>query len=891
MESFTVRLRDVEADDLPRVGGKAANLGSLIRAGFTVPDGFVVTTAAYDRFVAHNHLGDIVGRAVLGEEGARRRVRDAFRKGSAPPEIERAIVTAHRRLGQPRVAVRSSATAEDLPGAAFAGQQDTWLNVAAESALVEAVRDCWASLWTDRAIAYRERQAIDQRAIALAVVVQRMVDAEVAGVLFTANPVTGRRRQAVIDASPGLGEAIVSGAVNPDHFIVDTASGSIVERRLGDKKVAVRGAPGGGVERVDPWITGDTSSLSEAQVRELAAFGARVEAHYGAPQDTEWAIDAEGTTWLLQARPITTLYPLPDGAPRSDDELRVYFSFNVAQGVYRPLTPIGTQAFRIAAGAVASLLGRPPPNAYAGPAFLVEAASRLFLDITPALSRSRSRRLLALALRNAEARSAPLLDSLDSDPRLPVAKGRPWSVFRALFSLTLRTGLPFRVIGALVHPQAASTRAERVAAEFRAAGDFGAGDEPSPNARAPERLVAMERVLREGVPRVVRDVAPALAAGLLADSAAALLLRGLATKSERGTALRGLSGNPTTEMNLALWEIARHAMGEPDSGRALTESPERVAADYRAGRLPRELQTRLATFLRLYGHRGVAEIDVGLPRWDEDPTYVLAMIGNYLNLDDPARAPDVQFGRARAEAERMVAELVRRAAERGRLRGSAVRLFLHRARALLGLREMPKFCFVLLFARTRQLLRSVGPELAEEELLAEAEDVFFVDLPEAWAGSRGHDLRPVVRERRAAYRRELRRRRVPRVLLSDGTEPAGERPEGQGVEVAVEGDLAGTPASAGRVTARARVVRDPSDASLDPGEILVAPSTDPGWTPLFLTAGGLVMEMGGPMSHGAVVAREYGLPAVVGVPGATEHIETGQEVTVDGSTGSIALRT
>ena len=258
------------------------------------------------------------------------------------------------------MAVRSSATAEDLPGASFAGQQDTYLNVVGAESVLDAVRRCWASLWTDRAVSYRATNGIDPRGVRLAVVVQRMVEASVAGVLFTANPVTGKRRQAVIDASPGLGEAVVSGMVNPDHFVANTATGEIVERRLGDKRVAIVAGSGGGTERVELAADEHGASLSDDQILALAKLGGRVEEHYGTPQDTEWAIDGDGALWLLQARPITTLFPLPEGAPTDDEDLRVYFSFNVAQGVYRPLTPMGIQAFRLITSAVATFAGHPP---------------------------------------------------------------------------------------------------------------------------------------------------------------------------------------------------------------------------------------------------------------------------------------------------------------------------------------------------------------------------------------------------------------------------------------------------------------------------------------------------------------------------------------------------
>jgi rifampicin phosphotransferase len=277
----------------------------------------------------------------------------------------------------------------------------------------------------------------------------------------------------------------------------------------------------------------------------------------------------------------------------------------------------------------------------------------------------------------------------------------------------------------------------------------------------------------------------------------------------------------------------------------------------------------------------VAEIDLGLPRWSEDPTYIMGVLANYLRLDDPQSAPDVQFGRATREAEGMVAQLTRRARRKGRLRGVLVGFLLERARELSGLREMPKFTIVLLMARVRTLLWPVGDELAGAGRLREAGDVFFITVPEAWAGIAGEDLRAIVSERRAVYEREMGRKHVPRLLLSDGTEPTA------GIRDVADDVLRGTPASGGVVTGKARVILEPGGAHLEPGEILVAPSTDPGWTPLFLTAGGLVMEMGGPMSHGAIVAREYGIPAVVGVPDATQRIETGDLISIDGSVGEV----
>ena len=885
----------VDRGALAAVGGKAANLGELTRAGLPVPPGFCVTTTAYQLVaedawlepilagLADTHPGDTPRLAELAS-AARKRLLAA----RVPEAVGEAVVAAYATLGdRVPVAVRSSATAEDLPTASFAGQQDTFLNVVGAEALLDATRRCWASLWTDRAVAYRASNGIDHRSVRLAVAVQEMVEAAVSGVLFTANPLTGRRRQAVIDASPGLGEAVVSGEVNPDHFVVDGATGEILERRTGDKRVEIRAVPGGGTRRIE--LDGDNGHVGEAclnddQVRALAALGVRVEEHYGAPQDTEWSIDPRGKIWLLQARPITTLFPLPSSAPTDENDLRVYFSFSVAQGVYRPLTPMGLQTLKMVFSAMATLAGRPPLDPYAGPLPMVDAGGRLFVDVAPVLRSRLGRRVLYFATSHMEARSAPIFRSLASDPRLAPAATPVLPVARAVLTVLAKGRVPPRIVRALADPKTARARAAGVAAEFRAA----ARDLPA-HADAGQRLATVERLISGGPPRLLPGVVPGFAAGLMANALAGKLLGGLATDDERRVVLRGLPHNPTTEMDLSIWSLARRVREDPASERLVRETPpEELAAAYSDGALPAPLQSELASFLSSYGHRGVAEIDLGLPRWSEDPAYILGVISNYLRLDDPEMAPDVVFRRAAREAEEMVSDLSRRAARKGRLRGTLVGFLLRRTRELAGLREMPKFCIILLFSRARTLLWTVGEDLAEAGRLEEVEDVFFLSLPEAWAAVSGHDLRALVGERRAGYQRELGRRHVPRVLLSDGTEPQAGTRKGTVAEDG-PGVLRGTPASGGLVTARARVILDPAGATLEPGEVLVAPSTDPGWTPLFLIAGGLVMEMGGSMSHGAVVAREYGIPAVVGVPDATGRVVTGTRITVDGSAGTATL--
>ena len=888
-QPFVVPLRELDAEALPVVGGKAANLGELIRAGLPVPEGFCVTTGAYGDMAGAADLAEIVDRfaATTADDESRvvelaGRARERVLSTPMPSHVAEAITAAYRDLGESAlVAVRSSATAEDLPFASFAGQQDTYLGIVGEGAVLDAVHRCWASLWTDRAVVYRMRTHVDQTRTRLAVVVQRMVDAAVAGVMFTADPVTGHRAHTVIDASPGLGEAVVSGAVNPDHFVADSRSGAVLERLVGDKRLTIRARAGGGTEAV-PRPASAAACVSDEQLRDLVRLGTRVQEHYGNPQDIEWAIDEDGTLWLTQARPVTTLFPLPDDRPGGDgsveEDLRVYFCFSLAQGLTRPLTPMGLSAIRVIGSSVARLYGHPPADPVSGPPGIRDAAGRLFFDITPIMRSAPGRAVVPRVLDVMEARSATVLRGLFDDPRLSLVQRSWWPVVRRLARLAARFAVPLQVVQAVVDPAAARRRAQRVGAELE-------GRRP-PAAPVPAgpRLDFVVGILGDVVPRVGPRLAPPAATGFAMLGLAGRLLGDDARPGDLATVLRGLPHNVTTEMDLGLWSLATAVRADGEAAEAVRrESAPELADRYRTGTLPEVLQQGLREFLDRYGFRAVAEIDLGLPRWAEDPTHILGVLGNYLRLEDPERAPDTVFARGAAEAEAMVSTLTGRARRRGALRGRVVGLALERTRQLAGLRELPKYDIVLVLAQARAELLGIGADLCSAGALPRADDVFFLDLREVADALAGRDVRDVAAGRRDRYDREMARRHVPRVLLSDGTEPEAL----SAPTPAADGALMGTAASAGTVTGPARVVLEPAGAYLVPGEILVAPSTDPGWTPLFLTAGGLVMEMGGANSHGAVVAREYGIPAVVGVPAATISIVTGQEITVDGTHGVI----
>ena len=915
-------LAKLDGGMLAWVGGKAANLGVLTAAGLPVPDGFCITTTAYQRVAAEAGLDAVLAELEAGagagaSAGANRdtsaegaaalaglaeRARAALEAAPMPDDIADAVRAAYAELGNNdggrlAVAVRSSATAEDLPDASFAGQQDTYLNVAGEDALLDAVCRCWVSLWTERAVAYRSDNGIDQRSVSIAVVVQEMVDAEVSGVLFTANPLTGRRHEAVVDAASGLGEAVVSGAVNPDQFVVDTASGRILERTLGDKlgRTAGDNASGSG-----------EACLSDEQVRALAALGARAEEHFGEPQDLEWAIGPGGAIKLVQSRPITTLYPLPAPAATgregssgnasddggSDGATRAYLCASLLQGLTRPLTPMGLSAFQVLADAyrpAGGTYGAPVPFSYS------QAGLRLFVDVTPVLRSKAGRRIFPAAMRAADARSVGALRYLMEDPRFSIISRPKLGALRGSLRGSLKSvpqlAMIPQVLNGLVRPAAALERSRRAEQEFHRMLVL---PEPATPAR---RLDFVERTLGGIITPGLLKQLPPPAAGYIWLGIVRWLLGPLVQPGDLQAVLRGLPDNVTTQMDLELWHAATIIRDDAEAARALTdEDPQELALRYAEGSLPATAQHELAAFLNRYGHRAVAEIDIGIPRWSEEPAHIINVLANYLRLSEPDQAPDRQFARAAATAEAKAAELAQRARRRGRIRGRLVSYGLRRVRTTAGRREYPKFGLIVALAALRAQLRQVGTVLADEGRIASPGDIFFLDLAEARVGLRGADLHELAAERRRTYNRELRRRRIPRLLLSDGTDveaAMGARASATTTAGAhlPPGTLSGAPASAGTVTGKARVILDPAGAHLEPGEILVAPSTDPGWTPLFLTAGALIMEMGGPISHGAVVAREYGIPAVVGVPDATTRIATGDTITVDGAAGTISVKT
>ncbi len=824
---FVLPLTILGRDDLPVAGGKGANLGELVRAGFPVPNGFVVTTAAYDRFVAESHLGEIITQALGEQQGGSAAIRGAFEHAAIPTEIAQAIMEAYQQLGQGPVAVRSSATAEDLPGAAFAGQQDTFLNIVGREGLLDAVRRCWASLWTDRAIAYRERQRMDQQTVKLAVVVQRMVVAEVAGVLFTANPVTGTRNEIVIDANPGLGEAVVSGLVTPDHFLLRKRrwGWSIVERHPGQREVVVQPRAGGGTEHISPETTvAPGSVLPDRALRWLARLGAAVERHFGGPQDIEWAW-ADGRPSLLQARPITAL-PEPSLRPNKQQQrlARMIVELFPIRPYPLDVTTWSSVLFGGAMGLFA-LIGVARPSLEQ--ICIEEDGVVVRLDLPTFRPTSRMllapMRFLRLAWRYDPVRwqSDPLLAETQTHARALEARNLrelPWE------------GLLATVREAMVIP------------------------------------VHLARELRlRYYPRAL------LALGLLR------IMLAIVRRGDRFGTLLSSVQTRTIEANRALEELAARVRSD-----ATLAS---VFANHEAGELWAQLQAQptgraflaeLQAYLDHYGHREAAALLVSQPTWKDAPEVMLGILKG-LALTEP-RSQTGQPGWEAARDEIVAHSLLRLPPVR-----SVLLAILAMARSFLQIREDSHFYGTLLLPVIRRTLLELGRRLESCGVLDAPEDVFHLKWDEL---EQVDGMWPPSPQLADQLRTLMARRKERRAALADT--PLIDPRLFQRIEARGDVLLAGTPGSPGVAEGSVRVIHDSSEfGKLHAGEVLVAPFTNPAWTPLFQQAAAVVVDSGSAASHAAIVAREYGIPAVMGTIDGTHRLVDGERVRVDGNRGLV----
>jgi rifampicin phosphotransferase len=881
LSQWSLPFEEVGLADVPIVGGKAANLGEMVRAGLPVPPGFCVTAAAYRGFIAesdsHARIGllldglDTADTAAI--ENATSEIRRMLTEQALPADIGAEIVARYKALAiklggsggpAPLVAVRSSATAEDLPDASFAGQQDTYLNVSGDQSLLEHVKRCWASLWTTRAVTYRQKQGYDHGQVALAVVVQAMVPADVAGVLFTADPLTSDRQVMVVNASWGLGEAIVAGLVTPDTWSIRKGTLQVISRQIGQKEVQVtRAANGQTVEGPVPPALRDRASLTDHQLAELSALGAQVEAHYQAPMDIEWAL-TNGRFYMLQARPITTL-SAQVAYPAGDYNRTMFLEI-----FPDPLSPAFTSVIEpLFAGMLdftfRSLGFRPPAEVPAVRVFHNQPYfNQRYIEAAFAPLRPSTRQVFVSRFVNPfghHGRGAPFELSL---PFLRMA----WRLLKLMRSLHVL--LP-REVG----------RYRETIAELHEL-DLASLDDA-------QLLERVERLVFTASSRLLNyDFLLIALVGVTYQALGRLLGPYFGHESEdiQARLVSGVTGNVTMETNIRLWDLSMLARRSSVVRRELEHGDdgdlrERLAQTDDGRDFLRELDR----FLAEYGHREV-RMDILYPTWSEDPAPVLFFIRGYLDVDQSA-SPHRQQERLIAEREEL-AERVRlrlRRDVRGRLLWPIFAWVLRHTQANTRQRDTMHFELTRLFPPFRRFLLELGRRWTERDLIERPEDVFFLTLGEMKALiEKDGSMADEVAQRQAEL--ESNRKRMPPPIIRDGRELWSEEPA---VDASDDG-LRGVAGSPGLVRGVVRVVRDPDEfGKLGRGEILVAPLTNPVWTPLFAIAGGLITEVGGILSHGAIVAREYGIPAVMAVPGATARLADGQLVEVDGSSGTVRL--
>jgi rifampicin phosphotransferase len=866
MGRYVLGFQEIDQTQVAVVGGKGAHLGELSRIeGIRVPDGFCVTTDAFQRIMAEALLleerldqlsrlnpDDREAISALSAE-----IRRILEEVAIPRDLAAAITRALATLGeQAAYAVRSSATAEDLPTASFAGQQDTYLNIVGSAAILQHISRCWASLFTERAVTYRLRNGLDSRKVRMAVVVQRMLFPQVSGILFTADPVTGNRKVASVEASFGLGEALVSGLVNADVY--KARDDQVVARTIAAKQLAIHATPAGGTQTqaIEPERR-EQPALTDAQVVRLARLGRRIEAHFGSPQDIEWCL-ADDDFQIVQSRPITTLFPIPAG---TDQENHVYVSVGHGQMMTDAMKPLGISLWQLTAG-------RP----------MFEAGCRLFVDVTAGLASPTSRAgllevmgkgdpLIGDALRTILARGDFIRLLPDKGPGegsgRPPAGGAPAPIETDPAIVDELIGRSQASIAALKRDIQAKSGSALL--------DFIFGD-----------IQELRRILFD--PQSHQVFMSAMEATWWLNEH---IQTWLGEKNAADTLTQSVPHNVTSEMGLALLDVADVIRPYPDvvaflrhvEGEDFLDELHRLAGG-------QEARDAIQAWLDTYGMRCVGEIDITRPRWSERPTTLVPMIlSNIKNFERGAAKRLFEQGREEAWAkEQELLERLRSLPD-GERKAEEVKRMTDRVRTFIGYREYPKYGMISRYFVYKQALLEEAERLVKAHVLREREDIFYLTLQELRDVVRAHQVDDqLIRQRRDAFK-SYQALTPPRVITSDGEVVTGSYRR----EDIPAGALVGLPVSAGTVEGRARVILEMAEADLAPGDILVTTHTDPSWTPLFVAIKGLVTEVGGLMTHGAVIAREYGIAAVVGVEHATRLIRDGQRIRVHGTEGYVEI--
>ncbi|EMY5506132.1 phosphoenolpyruvate synthase [Bacillus wiedmannii] len=867
MSSFVLDFQEIGKTQLSLVGGKGLNLGKLSNIqGIQVPEGFCITTVGYEKAIEQNEelhtlLQQLTKlkmeeRAQIGEIS--KKIREVIMAVEIPSDVVEAVAHYLSRFGNEHAyAVRSSATAEDLPYASFAGQQDTYLNIIGEEAVLQHVRKCWASLFTERAVMYRMQNEFEHNQVSICVVVQKMVFPEASGILFTADPVTSNRKVVSIDASFGLGEALVSGLVSADTYKVK--EGEITETIIATKKVAIYALKEGGTEtkQIDP-AQQKLQTLSEQQILQLASIGRQIEAYFGCPQDIEWCL-VDDTFYIVQSRPITTLYPIPEV---NDEENHVYVSVGHQQMMTDPLKPLGMSLFQLTSF---------------GQRF--QAGGRLFVDVAQRLASPTSRELLLNMIGNSE----PLIkDALTT------------VVERDDFITLLRDDEKEKSVGKSGPPASSQPQVENNPAIVTdlIKKNQSSIEELKRNMQMKSGVDVLDFILEDiqQLKKILFD--PQSMAVIMAGMDASTWInekmeQWLGEKNAADTLSQSVQNNITSEMGLALMDVADVIRPYPEVIAYLQHVENDNFLDElvqcKGGEKARDA---IRTFLNKYGMRCSGEIDITKTRWSEKPTTIIPMILNNIR-DFEAGASKRKFEEGLQEALKKEEELVDRLQHLpdGTQKVEETKRMIRNIRNCIGYREYPKYGMINRYFIYKQALLKEAEQLVQSGVIREVDDIYYLTFEELHEVVRTNKLDYELIHKQKNEYKLYEKLTPPRVMTSDGEIITGKYKR----ENLPADAIVGLPVSSGVIEGRARVILNMEEANLEEGDILVTAFTDPGWTPLFVSIKGLVTEVGGLMTHGAVIAREYGLPAVVGVENATKRIKDGQRIRVHGTEGYIEV--
>jgi len=872
VSKYVLPFHNITNMDLPAVGGKGANLGELSKIqGLQVPEGFCVTTEAYKRTIEYNNefdsLLDQLSQLKATEkekiEEISGKLRGVIERADIIKEIEEAICENLSKLGEKHAyAVRSSATAEDLPTASFAGQQDTYLNVIGKDSILQHVRKCWASLFTDRAVTYRIQNNFDHRKVYLSVVIQRMIFPEASGIMFTADPVTSNRKVLSIDAGFGLGEALVSGLVNADIYKV--RGGKIIDKKIYTKKIGIYGLENGGTEKRELDIQNQNAqTLTDDQILELEALGRRIEAYFAKPQDIEWCL-SEGKFYIVQSRPITTLYPIPE----NDGENRIYASLGHLQMMTDDIKPLGMSFCQM----LSFWFGQN----------LVPAGGRLFIDGTYDFASPIGRKVLLASTGNADILMknalVKLMNRKDFIKALPKGKG----------SINVSSGALGWIIPAVKAYRKNDIRMieEVIAHNEELIKDMERRIQRVSDVELLEFILSDTKELKSTLTGS-RNMSLMVVGGFVSNWINKKMEKWLGEKNAADKLSKSVLNNITSEMGLELLDISSTARKYPEVVEYFHQAKDETFISdlikLKGGDL---VWDSMKKFLEKFGMRCHGEIDITKPRWIEQPTALIPIILSNINSSE-VNSGSAKFEKGQREAEEKERDILQRLEQLpgGKQKAKKTKHMIRVLRNVIGFREYPKYSFIKRFQIYKSALLKEAELLVRSGIIKHKEDIYYLYFDELKEVFKTKKLDySIITERKEEY--ELYAKLTPpRVITSAGEIITGEYNTGN----IPQGAMAGIAVSSGVIEGRARVILKVENAIIEEGDILVTAFTDPSWTPLFVAVKGLVTEVGGLMTHGAVITREYGLPGVVGVENATKLIKDGQLIRVNGTDGYVEI--